>query len=188
MVRAAQKQGLARLSLTLELRSPSTGLGVQPCGDSPVNKESVSPRIWGCLQPARQTQLLQREQTDAPRQRDRSTCHIDPAATRHTPAATARPPGPSGSAGKTSVPHGLCTEGPLSQSQRGDTAAAGTDTLGSAGAQLCKAAPRSRSAGSGGRSHGPPAAAGQDSLRDGSSKSGLLAGDPKESICSLFSA
>lgn len=161
VVRAAQKQGLARL----ELRFPSTSLGVQPCGDSPVNKGSVFPGIWGCLQSARQTQLLQREQTDPPRHRDSSTCQIDCAATRHTPPATARPPGPSGSTGKTSAPHGPG----CAQRDPCHSPGVGTRLLGAQahrdGLELSSAKPSPVAAVLGaGRSHGPRpgAAAGQD--------------------------
>lgn len=43
-VGAAQKQGLAGLSLRLELRFPSAVLGVEPCGNSPVKTGKRSSR------------------------------------------------------------------------------------------------------------------------------------------------
>lgn len=45
-VRAAQKQGLTSLSLTLKLRFPSARLGVEPCGNSLMDKGKRSPRTW----------------------------------------------------------------------------------------------------------------------------------------------
>lgn len=73
----------------------------------------------------------------------------------------------------------------------------GTDTGGCPGQcdQLelssVKLSPVAAALGAAGAATDPPArsaAAVQCSLRDSSSKSGLVAGDPKESICSLFSA
>lgn len=143
-VRAAQKQGLANLSLRLELRFPSAVLGVEPCSNSLVNTGKHSRRSRRCLQPAWQTQLLRREQTGTPGQR----------APLDVPNPTPQPPGTLSlqkpdlevsqkQQGKTSAPrhgHGarLCTGRPLcSVAVPGPGHAAsmelrGTDTAGGA--------------------------------------------------------